>query len=63
VTAADYSWDPATRDPALICDECGDRYDPAEGCQHDGRQLCAYCFHRCPECLAAIRDDMAGEGV
>jgi hypothetical protein len=43
------------------CDECGEPYDPAEGCQHDGRQLCAYCFHRCPECLAAIRDDYDAE--
>lgn len=23
MTAADYSWDPATRDPALRCDHCG----------------------------------------
>jgi hypothetical protein len=42
VTAADYSWDPATRDPAMIpTDRCHPDY-------HDFRIGFARCL-RCPE--------------
>lgn len=41
----------------LTCDLCGDLYDPACGCQHDGRQWCPACLTNCSECRDAIQAD------
>ena len=46
----------------VVCEVCGDRYDPAEGCAHDGHRYCAACFaHYCGECRDDLRDAMRAE--
>lgn len=53
--------DPA--DDTAVCEDCGDTYDQAEGCQHDGHRFCPCCLMNCLECGDAIRQDAALEAV
>lgn len=41
----------------LTCDDCGDPFDPAVGCTHDGRQRCASCLIHCSQCAGDYFDD------
>jgi len=42
------------------CESCRDPIGDT-GCHHDGHHYCDACLTACPECGAAIRDDMAAE--
>lgn len=49
------------RAAAVRCEDCGDEFDPQDGCLCDGHAYCPACLTNCPACSAQIEDDAAAE--